>query len=202
MQAESNADREALVRLLLPYVLCCFRVRTSPLSPFSSSESHLALQYNCFHAADIHCSLPLFRGEQPTVPISLQTAHGPYPQYPSEDAVATLTHFGQHFRIARPPIVQAAQLLYFARRELRGFHIPPNIPDNREQALLLGQPTGPTKADYHEVNSHPAARLLQWSEWDWRADLTAHELAKIDEGYTSFPLIRALSARWDADWTG
>lgn len=33
LRAESDTDRAALIRLLLPYTLCCFRVRTSPLSP-------------------------------------------------------------------------------------------------------------------------------------------------------------------------
>lgn len=130
----------------------------------------------------------------------MQTAHGPYPQYPPDGAFTDLTHYDQPIRVARPILVPAVQLLYFARRELNGFHIPPNIPVDREHALSLGQATGATQADYHELNAHPSARLLDQGKWDWREDLLPQELAKISEGNERFPFIRALSSRWDADW--
>ena len=67
MLAESDTDREALIRLLLPYVLCCFRVRVRFYLCFRVG-SHRRLQYNCFHAADIHYSLPLHHAEVPILP--------------------------------------------------------------------------------------------------------------------------------------
>ncbi|KAI5119711.1 hypothetical protein M0805_001425 [Coniferiporia weirii] len=181
MRAESRDEREQLIRLILPYVTCCFR-------------------YNAFHAADIHYNLPLLREELPELPHSLVTAHGPYPQYPDQSAVASITHFNQRITISRPPIVQAAQLLYFARRELNGFAIPMGIPVDRAHALTLGQATGATRADYEELNAHPGARVLSWGRWDWRDVYTTSELRDIDDDDHSWLSARAPSARFDADW--
>ncbi|EJD03492.1 uncharacterized protein FOMMEDRAFT_166890 [Fomitiporia mediterranea MF3/22] len=181
LQAEGTEARESFIRLLLPFILCCFR-------------------YNCFHAADIHYSLPLIREDFPQLPTSLVTAHGRFPQYPSADACSEITHFNQRITIARPPIVQAAQLLYFARRELNGFPIPMGIPRDREHALSLGQPTGPTRADYAELNAHPSARLLSSGDWDWLTALSSTDRHVTLTGNEKFPTARALSARFDADW--
>ena len=181
LRAESRDDREQLISLILPFVLCCFR-------------------YNCFHAADIHYNLPLQRDETPSLPLSRQNAHGPYPQYPSPNVVCRLTHFKQPVTIACPSIVQAAQLLYFARRELNGFNIPNGTPRDRAHALSIGRPTGPTRVDYDELNAQPIARLLDSGEWEWREKLSFNELQAEDSGYERFPLSHALSSRFDADW--
>ena len=86
-----------------------------------------------------------------------------------------LRHYNQRITLARPPAVQAAQLLYFARRELRGLPAPPGIPANRAEALAQGLETGPTRADYEEFNAHPCARLLASGSWDAAAGLTAEQ---------------------------
>lgn len=202
MQAETRPDREQLIALLLPFVICCFRVRS--LFASFSFDTHdiytLTRQYNAFQAADIHYTLPLLREEHINLPHSIVTAHGPYPQYPPRTAVSSLTHYGQRVTIAHPPLVQAAQLLYFARRELSGFAIPPGVPEDREHALTLGRPTGPTRADYLEFNAVKGARTLQWGDWDWRDTLTPEEIAHVDSGWETYPEAKALSARFDADW--
>ncbi|KAL5533823.1 hypothetical protein ACEPAG_283 [Sanghuangporus baumii] len=181
LRTESIDDRESLIRLLLPFVICCFR-------------------YNCFHAADLHYSLPLIQEDFPQLPASLVTAHGRYPQYPCANSVSRFIHFNQRVTIARPQIVQAAQLLYFARRELNGFPIPMGIPANREHALAMDQPTGATRADYEELNSHPCARLLSRGSWDWESSLSPEELRNALSGNERYPLASALSSRFDADF--
>ena len=144
--------------------------------------------------------MPLIHEDFPRLPTSLLTAHGEFPQYPGRDVVSEIVHFNQRVTISRPQIVPAAQLLYFSRRELNGFPIPMGIPINREHALSLGQATGPTRADYDELNSHPSARLLDAGNWDWENSLSARERKTALSGDESFPTAVALSARFDADW--
>ena len=113
-----------------------------------------------------------------------------------------LRHYNQRITLARPPAVQAAQLLYFARRELRGLPAPPGVPANRAEALAQGLETGPTRADYEEFNAHPCARLLASGSWDAAAGLTAEQRRQEESpGWIPCePPTVLLSGRFDGDW--
>lgn len=177
-----------------------------------------------FFAADIHFELPLPFEQQQALPQSVQTAHGPYPHYPSRlpNSRFQTVHFGQRISLALPPIAGAAQLLYFARRGLNGLSIPPGIPENRAHALTLGEPTGPTVVDYEEYNASPSTRTVPQDDWDsgysgsivnvetsaqalargesgWRVGLTSEQMELEDSGTQKFGL-KAPSSRWDCDW--
>lgn len=144
--------------------------------------------------------LPLVRDEIPDYPQSSVTVHGAYPQYIRASKVLRL--YNQHLTLARPPAVQAAQLLYFSRREQRGLPIPVGIPANRTVALTQGLETGPTVADYEEFNAHPCARVLASGSWDASASLTPDERKQEESpGWiTCEPPTAVLSGRFDADW--
>lgn len=135
----------------------------------------------------------------PNLPHSVVTAHGPYPQYPTLPIYTFASHFGIKMDVTTPPIAAAAQLLYFARRELHGLPIPMGLLPDRAAAIAVGEFTGPTRADYENFNAHPGAKLLSPGDWDWEDALTSEE-RRFANGDMLRPGMKCLSARFDPDW--
>lgn len=132
--------------------------------------------------------------------MSIVTAHGPFPIY--RNGVWTLYHYGldQQPRVTPPLITIPAKLLYFSRREVIPFGIPPHLPLTRDHANQLGiTEIGPTQEDVHEFNAHKAARVIPETKWHWWEDLSDHETARAEFG-AYFPDLKVASAHWDVDW--
>ncbi|EIW53755.1 uncharacterized protein TRAVEDRAFT_133376 [Trametes versicolor FP-101664 SS1] len=134
--AEERAQLMALVR---PYALYGFR-------------------YPPFLAPDNHANLPLPGSPEAYREHSTVTPHGYYPLY-REPALCkhTFRHYGRALTLAEPPIGLIAKLLYIALQEHKPIDVDQPIPDDREEAVLLGA-RGPTRADYIEFARTKAAR--------------------------------------------
>jgi hypothetical protein len=131
----------------------------------------------------------------------MMTAHGPFPVY-SEPTLITqqLIHFGEPIKMSTPLITVAAKMLYFSRREIVPFNIPPHLPVNREHAMQLGHfEVGPTQDDVVEFNAHINTKLPPATRWNWWEDLTAEELSLGFSGVWT-PKLKLPSAKWDNDW--
>ncbi|KAF9011371.1 hypothetical protein BDQ17DRAFT_1346082 [Cyathus striatus] len=181
--AEPPAKRELIVSLLLPFVLVPYRYASS-------------------HAPPAHYTLPI--SSQPdtvSLPGSMPTHHGPYPIYPN--AVVLPHHFGSVPDISLPLITTAAKLVYFSRREVVPFGIPPHLPENREEALQRGV-EGPTKEDMREVNGYMGARMGDRVVWNWDlGNREVHEapLSLIPSSTSRLPPPpEDYSTLFDADW--
>jgi hypothetical protein len=84
----------------------------------------------------------------------------------------TQVHFSSRPLFSFPLISPAAKLLYFARREVVNFPVPPHLAQNRVEAHARGNfEIGPTKEDVHEMNWGWSARLPGGSgavkAWTW-----------------------------------
>ncbi|KAF8167243.1 hypothetical protein B0H34DRAFT_669736 [Crassisporium funariophilum] len=139
--AETPQERDALITLILPYVLLPARYPASEAPP---NHFHLPLSSHNPH-------------HQPPLTAPLQ--HGPYPLYLDPRA-----QLQPHFR-ARPPITPplitvAAKLLFVARKEVFPIRIPPHLPEHAPAG-------GMTRADYGMLNRGATARLCRGARWDW-----------------------------------
>lgn len=116
--AESPTDRQQLVNIVLPFVTLPYR-------------------YPAAFAPPNHFHLPLATGgstelDDSTHASSIPTPHGKYPIYLSSDRVWRHVHFNRRTPTTIPLVSDSAKLLYFSRRELTPFGIPPHLPLTRE----------------------------------------------------------------------
>jgi hypothetical protein len=109
-------------------------------------------------------------------------------------------HFGHVVELGWPLIAVAAKLIYFSRREVIPFGIPPHLLPNRAHAIDIGRhDVGPTQADVVEFNSFQDTKLPPPSKWNWNDDLTEEELDLVDRGLFCAEL-KCPSSKWDDDW--
>lgn len=85
-----------------------------------------------------------------------------------------------------PPLISpAARLLYFARRELLPFGIPPHLPLTRAHAERTE--IGPTQEDIREFNTGVCARLVDpdgpsvQNDCDWTRLRTCRDATDVDQ---------------------
>lgn len=137
--SKTPEERAQLMALVRPYALYGFR-------------------YPPFLAPDNHAHLPLPGSPEAYREHSTVTPHGYYPLY-REPALCkhTFRHYGRALTLAEPPIGLIAKLLYIALQEHKPIDVDQPIPDDREEAVLLGT-RGPTRADYIEFARTKAAR--------------------------------------------
>lgn len=173
LRHETTAVREEMVALVMPYVLNPYRYVQAEAPP-----SH-------FH-------LPLTEQGSASVTPSLPSAHGPYPVY-APDRQVSYPYFGSLPNFSPPPISVAAKLLYFARREILPFGIPPHLPATRAQAPPSNEPS-PTQEDFIEVNSHKGAEPPARITWDW--DISVRLVNGVPDTQPS----RDHSSKWDPDY--
>ncbi|KAL0576855.1 hypothetical protein V5O48_005120 [Marasmius crinis-equi] len=115
---ESVIARQQLVNLVLPFVTVPYR-------------------YPAAFAPPNHFHLPLLTGgpdpsSDNTHASSIPTPHGKYPIYLSSDRVWRHVHFYRRTPTTIPLVSDSAKLLYFSRRELASFGIPPHLALTRE----------------------------------------------------------------------
>ncbi|KAI9444668.1 hypothetical protein H4582DRAFT_1910428 [Lactarius indigo] len=178
---ETPDERNNLIRLVLPYVVMSFK-------------------YSSFFAPDNHLVLPLPDEWEHRDIVSLETAHGQYPVFPSrDDPIASVNHFGRNIRFRTPPVTAAARLLYFSRREMIPLDIPSVLPLDWPTAIAQGIQPPQTQADIIEVNSHAGAQFVPPSHWDWKSTLTPEQRRLEEDGIWRRNLL-APSAAWDNDW--
>ncbi|KAL0952150.1 hypothetical protein HGRIS_008767 [Hohenbuehelia grisea] len=152
LEAESDAVRERIVHLLLPMVLMPYRYPVAYAPP-------------CYYTLPLSPAPSRSRSSSPSyeTPHSIITAHGPYPNYPQNTINAFA--YGSRVNLQPPPASAAAKLLYFARRELVPFAIPPHLPPTRADAIQrahdrgLQLEIGPTQEDIREFNQYRDTRL-------------------------------------------
>ncbi|KAJ2937014.1 hypothetical protein H1R20_g83, partial [Candolleomyces eurysporus] len=174
LDAETEAQREELIRLIFPYIAC-------------------PLRYPCALVPPNHFTLPL--GKSNPVQTDLftgRTAHGSYPLY---HIIKTKPHFLYYYRgspsFLPPLITPVAKLLYWCRRERVPFFKHPGIPATRTPGRA-----GLTQEDLDDFNSHKAAKLLPNVVWDWD---TGAPVCRVD-GVPATVWKEDESARWDQDW--
>ncbi|KAJ7153509.1 hypothetical protein C8R43DRAFT_1106735 [Mycena crocata] len=164
LKEESPARRTQIIKLVLPYVLVPCRY-ASTLAP----QNHFNLPL--LNAVAAHSN-------------SIITAHGPYPIYLDPRRAWSQIHFSSRPCIIPPLVTIAAKLVYFSRREIIPFGIPPHLPLNREQALAAGiTRIGPNQDDIKEVNEY-----------------LNHRLPEVRPGWGADDIDEPLSKRWDSDW--
>jgi hypothetical protein len=128
------------------------------------------------------------------------TAHGPYPLYRNAGHVLHFPHFGQVVKFSWPLIAVAAKLIYFSRREVVPFGIPPHLLPTRAHAIQLGRhDVGPTQADVVEFNSFQDTKLPPNIKWNWDEDHAEKDLG-LDESRVLCSHLKSLSSKWDDDW--
>jgi len=178
---ETPDERNNIIKLLLPYVVMSFK-------------------YSSFFAPDNHLFLPLPGGWDPHDIVSLETAHGQYPVFPSrDDPVAMVNYYDRTIRFRAPLVTAAARLLYFSRREMIPLDIPSALPVDWPTAMAQNVHPPQTQADIIEVNSHAGAQFVPPSHWDWKSELTPEQRELEENGDWRRDLI-ATSAAWDSDW--
>lgn len=178
---ETPDERNNLIRLVLPYVVMSFK-------------------YSSFFAPDNHLVLPLPDEWERDDIVSLETAHGQYPVFPSRNGpIALVNHFDRNIRFRTPPVTAAARLLYFSRREMIPLDIPSVLPVDWPTALAQGIHPPQTQADIIEVNLHAGAQFVPPSHWDWKSTLTPEQRLLEEDGAWRRNLL-APSAAWDNDW--
>ena len=158
-------------------------------------------KYPSAQAPPNHYKFPLCEEFESQYPHSVLTPHGPYPLYREPQQVEhSISHYGIHHSISRPLITIPAKLIYFSRRQVVPFSVPPQLPLTRAHAIQLGVlEVGPTQADIIEVNAHLDTKLVPQTVWDWWEDLTDEELLQEDNGIASMTLASP-SSKWDNDW--
>ncbi|KAJ3715535.1 hypothetical protein C8R42DRAFT_645911 [Lentinula raphanica] len=160
LMEETPDQRESLVQLVLPFVTVPFR-------------------YPSAFAPANHFRLPLRSAaySSSSTPFSIPTPHGPYPIYLHPNRHTWLIpHFDRWTALSTPLASDAAKLVYFSRRELMLFNVPPFLPPNREdhrarvRARLAAENNGevdearvqmvfrselprPTQEDFEELNA-------------------------------------------------
>jgi hypothetical protein len=172
LQRETAAVREEMVALVMPFVLNAYRYAQAEAPPH-------------------HFHLPL-ADPASDLPHSFPSAHGPYPVY-APDRQVSYPYFGSLPSFSPPPISVAAKLLYFARREIIPFGIPPHIPATRAVAPPSNHPS-PTQEDLHEVNAHKGAEPPIRITWDWESG------TRLANGLPDSQLSSDRSSRWDSDY--
>ncbi|TFK21540.1 hypothetical protein FA15DRAFT_597697 [Coprinopsis marcescibilis] len=138
LRQETDGNREMLVNLVLPFATVPYRYATA-------------------YAPPTHFTLPLPNVPIYQTPVSLGTAHGPFPVYYSQpflDPYAPLT-------VYPPPLSAPAKLLFLSRRELTSWPIPNGIPVRRPAAGEPGEwrHSGPTRADLVEIAGWKIAKV-------------------------------------------
>ena len=138
---EAPQRRQQMMELVRPYVV-----------------NHV--RYPVYHVPDNHYNVPIDRMYMGQFPFTASTAHGPYPPYRDAHTVTVKrTHFSLQLALMPPPISLAARLLYFSRSEATPIVPQDNVPEDRAQALALGQNwVRPTRVDLLEFNAQRAAR--------------------------------------------
>ncbi|KAF9267563.1 hypothetical protein L218DRAFT_985042 [Marasmius fiardii PR-910] len=118
--AEPPTTRQQLVNIVLPFVTLPFRYPAAFAPP---NHFHLPLANGGPTESDVDDS---------THASSIPTPHGKYPIYLSSDRVWRHVHFFRRTPTTIPLVSDSAKLLYFSRRELTPFGIPPHLPLTRE----------------------------------------------------------------------
>jgi len=72
----------------------------------------------------------------------------------------TVQYFGEKTTLTLPPVAPFAILGQFARAERFPLQAPPELPDNRQEALMRGILRGPTKEDIEHFNTQCNTRLI------------------------------------------
>ncbi|KAF9461899.1 hypothetical protein BDZ94DRAFT_1322969 [Collybia nuda] len=209
LRNETDAQREQMIQLLLPFVFISLRYASSEAPPH-------------------FFTLPFPSSTHPNLPQSITSAHGPYPVYPSAQRDFSQIHYATRPVFSPPLAAPAAKLLYFSRRELRPLPIPPHFAQNRAELHARGNfEIGPTVEDMHELNWSWTARLPtekptdapdSCEEWGslvpppiTRAESAASEELGVFGGsqdpksrwYGKAPPVErkgGKSRSWDADW--
>ncbi|CAK5279105.1 unnamed protein product [Mycena citricolor] len=151
LQSESPSRRLQIIRLVLPYVLVPFRY-----------ASTLAPQH--------HFDLPLRTNPRNRLH-SIVTAHGPYPKYLDPNRMWSQVHFSSRPSMIPPLATVAAKLIYFSRREVVPFGIPPHLPLTRAHAIAAGNTNiGPNQDDIREFNDHLNERMPEQDSTLWDSD--------------------------------
>ena len=197
--------------MLVPYRVC------HPLIFYFYFYLIIIFQYSSSEAPPNHYHLPLTHSQRlssqsHTVP----TPHGPYPIYHSASRANTQIHFSTRPLFSAPLISLAAKLLYFSRREVVKFPIPPHLARDRAEAHARGNfDVGPTMEDVHEANWGWTARLPGGAgtlpAWSWDVhDPAPPPLAAPPADpphrwtgkapHTAFGPNADRSRRWDMDW--
>ncbi|KAF8265775.1 hypothetical protein EI94DRAFT_1734777 [Lactarius quietus] len=174
------------------------RLRTSGITSSSSCSLTLSLFFVFCSGQSSHT--PTSGCIDPHDIISLQTAHGQYPVFPSRDDPAAKVHYYDRIiRFRAPMITAAARLLYFSRREMIPLDIPSTLPVDWPTAIAQNIHPPQTQADIIEVNSHAGAQFVPPSHWDWMSELTPKQRVLEELGDWRRDLL-ATSAAWDSDW--
>ncbi|KAI6118173.1 hypothetical protein F5141DRAFT_1096689 [Pisolithus sp. B1] len=79
---------------------------------------------------------------------------------PPRPTTMTVRYFGDQTKFTLPPIAPFAILSQFARAEEFPLKVPPELPANRQEALMAGILSGPTKEDIEHFNAHCNTRLI------------------------------------------
>ena len=186
--AETPAQREELVLLILPFVVLPQRVCLS----CSSLHTNLIYpQYPIAEAPPNHFHLPLAPANplhQPplTMPIpSIKPEPARYPHYlPSRPFYEV--HFRSRPDLSPPLITIAAKLLFVARREIFPIRVPAT------------PPPGLSPADYADLNRGKAAALPRGARWDWDAGVPRP--VNREENDKDVLVDGAESKNWDTEW--
>ncbi|KAL4065503.1 hypothetical protein V8B97DRAFT_2025765 [Scleroderma yunnanense] len=90
--------------------------------------------------------------------MSSVSLHGTYP--PARPNMITMQYFGQETTLTLPPVAPFAILSQFVRAEQRPLAAPPELPANRQEALMRGIMRGPTREDIEHFNTKCKTRLV------------------------------------------
>ncbi|KAI3603067.1 hypothetical protein WG66_014973 [Moniliophthora roreri] len=205
---ESEDSREQLISLVLPFVTVPYRYPSAFAPP-----NHYNLPET---PANGHLSIP--------------TPHGRYPIYLSSGRQWLPVHFERRTPITTPLVADSAKLLYFSRREMVPFAIPPHLPLTRQEQrmrdrtrfeneareagreltsseldrMVSAEPS-PTQEDIREMNASLLGGTLACDEMFGKGGgtaLTEPAPTVFDESDQVVEVDESgcLSKRWDNDW--
>lgn len=116
-----------------------------------SHYAYAGFRYPCFTEPE-YMFYPCHEAK-PTI-----SSHGVYP--PPRPHMITMQYFGRKTTFTLPPVAPFAILGQFARVEHFPIQAPPELPDNRQEALMRGILRGPTKEDIEHFNTQCNTRLI------------------------------------------
>ncbi|KAK7056671.1 hypothetical protein VNI00_002388 [Paramarasmius palmivorus] len=218
---ESEQSREQIINLVLPFVTVPYRYPSAFAPP---NHYNLPIQSNTAFNDTV----------DPTDPeghtFSIPTPHGRYPIYLSSDRVWLHVHFERRTPTTIPLVADSAKLLYFSRREMVPFSIPPHLPHTRQEQTArvrarleddarqagieltsseldrrVAAEISPTQEDIHEMNASRLGGILSESESFGKGGGTAlSEQAPVVRDSCDRILevdeSGCLSKKWDNDW--
>ncbi|KAF8440020.1 hypothetical protein L210DRAFT_368466 [Boletus edulis BED1] len=125
----------------------------------------------------------------------------------------TLSYFGQPTTLSLPPIAPFATLSYFARIEYFHFRVPPELPLNRQDAIIKGVLCGPTRDDIVDFNARCATRVAgsgygdpfdglpesRRHDPDWRRSLSSSDSAWLHSRLVYY-IPGTFSGRWQGSF--